>query len=385
MNTKISFEKTGRRLRNRPIATWLWLGTIAVVLPILALAGDSRSYTFITLPNKSVPDASGLKTAAAEPVKPNSLTVDGLGNLYFTDARHQVICRMTSTGGITVIAGKWGMPGSADGLGSEARFHNPRGIARDATGNLYVADTSNDTIRRITPDGVATTLAGMAKASGNTDGVGKAARFNYPCGLAMDASGTLYVADLYNYVIRKVTPGGLVTTFAGQVGKSAGINGPAHKAGFDSPVGLAVDNYGNVYVADMNLNSIRKITAAGRVITLAGQLTFQPGHADGMGRAAQFFHPCGVAADEAGNIYVADSSNDLIRRIAPDGTVVTLAGVAGQPGDADGAGSRARFGDPFRIAVDGTGNLYVTDLDHGVIREGIFTPASKASLTLTGP
>jgi streptogramin lyase len=235
----------------------------------------------------------------------------------------------------------------------------------------------------VTPAGEVTTLAGKAGESGHQDGAGRAARFNYPSDIAVDGSGTLYVADLYNFVIRKVTPGGVVTTFAGQVGKSATLDGPAGKAEFNSPIGIAADYAGNVYVADMYKNSIRKITPTGRVTTLAGQLSFRPGHVDGTARAAQFFHPYGLAVDGAGNIYVADSDNRLIRRLAPGGEVVIVAGVAGQPGQADGAGSSARFGHPFRIAVDGARNLYITDLDNWAIRKGIATPATNAPVILT--
>jgi sugar lactone lactonase YvrE len=383
MKTSILFEKTGRWLRNRATGAVWWLVAAQTATLAWSQAANPTGYTFVTVAERAVVEGSGEQFAPARQVKPDSLAVDSAGNVYFTDAHHQVICRLSAPGSVTLLAGKWDSIGSADGQGSEARFRYPHGIAVDAAGDLYVTDSGNDSIRRITPAGVVTTLAGMAGAPGHVDGAGNAARFNYPSDLAVDASGTLYVADAYNYVIRKVTPGGWVTTLAGQVGNSGGKDGAASEAEFDLPLGLAADDRGNIYVADLSRNSIRKITSTGQVITLAGKLCYQPGHADGQGNSARFFHPCGLAADHAGNVYVADSDNHLIRRIAPDGTVTTLAGLAGQAGHADGAGFMARFGHPFRIALDGQRNLYVTDLDSWAIRKGICAPAPDGSFTLT--
>ena len=220
MKRIILSEKTGRRLRNAATGAVLWLAAVQAAMPAVAQVSDSSPYTFITLAEKAVRDGSGEKLATVWNTKPNSLAVDAKGDIYFTDSRHQVICRMTAAGSIRIVAGKWDTIGSADGKGDEARFYYPHGIALDATGDLYVADSHNDTIRRITPAGVVTTVAGKAGAPGEVDGTGKAARFNYPSDIAVDRSGTLYVADLYNFVVRKVTPGGLVTTLAGQMGES---------------------------------------------------------------------------------------------------------------------------------------------------------------------
>jgi DNA-binding beta-propeller fold protein YncE len=207
--------------------------------------------------------------------------------------------------------------------------------------------------------------------AGAVDGAGIEARFNYPSDIAIDTtSGALYVADLYNFIIRKVTPDGLVTTLAGQAGESDRIDGPVRVAKFESPSAVAVDHSGNVYVADTVVNCIRRINHSRRVTTIAGQPGYIAGRGNGRGEAAQFSHPFGLATDAGGNVYVADLENNAIRRIAADGTVATVANFASQQGDAAQSGSDAGPGKPFRIALDRAGNLYATDIVYSGIRKG---------------
>jgi len=232
---------------------------------------------------------------------------------------------------ITTLAGSVGSTGSADGIGSAARFRQPNGVAVDSAGNVYVADTENHTIRKITPAGLVSTLAGTAGSEGSADGIGSAARFKYPAGVAVDSAGNIYVADTENNTIRKITSGGLVTTFAGSAGTSGSANGSGAAARFSGPVDVTVDSAGNVYVADNYSHIIRKITSLGAVTTLAGSAE-RSGSAYGTGAAARFFNPNSVAVDSAGNVFVADSGNDIIRKIAISGLVTTVAGVAGKSG-----------------------------------------------------
>ena len=241
-------------------------------------------------------------------------------------------------------------------------------MAVDSAGNVYVADSSNYTIRKVTPGGVVTTLAGLARSSGSADGTGSAARFNYPYGVAVDSAGNVYVADTLNHTIRKVTPGGVVTTLAGLARSSGSADGTGSAARFYFPSSVAVDSAGNVYVADMANNTIRKVTPAGVVTTLAGWAG-SGGSADGTGSAARFYNPYGVAVDSAGNVYVADTKNYTIRKVTPGGVVTTLAGQAGYGGSADGTGSDARFYCPWGVAVDSAGNVYVADTNNHTIRQ----------------
>ena len=239
---------------------------------------------------------------------------------------------------LTTLAGSAGQLGSADGSGSAARFSGPVGVACDAAGNVYVTDTYNDTIRKITPTGDVTTLAGSVGQAGSADGTGSAARFDLPHGIACDAAGNVYVGDWNNNTVRKIDPAGQVTTFAGSPGNPGSADGTGSAASFYNAGALACDAAGNVYVADFAGNTVRKITPAGVVTTLAGSAPSE-GSADGTGSAARFNSPQGIACDAAGNLYVADTFNDTIRKVTPAGVVTTLAGSPGMQGSADGTGA----------------------------------------------
>jgi len=303
--------------------------------------------------------------SAARFFTPDGVAVDSAGNVFVADQNNHTIRKVTPAGVVTTLAGLAGTSGTNDGTGSAARFNQPNGVAVDSAGVIYVADTQNHTIRKVTPVGtnwVVTTLAGLAGNTGNANGTGSAARFSQPTGVAVDSATppNVYVADHDNSAIRKVTSvGGVVTTLAGLV-----LSGPA---------GVAVDSATNLYVADRNNSVIRKVTAAGVETTLAG-LAGTPGTNDGTGSAARFNLPYSVAVDSAGNVFVADSSNHTIRKVTPAGDVTTLGGLALTPGSADGTGSAARFHLPLGVAVDSAGNVFVGDTVNYTIRKGGPTP-----------
>lgn len=253
-----------------------------------------------------------------------------------------------------------------DGSGSAARFSIPAGIARDTNGNLYLADSGNNTIRKITPDGFVSTLAGLAGNSGTNDGTGAGARFNSPYDVAVGGDGTVYVADANNHVIRAISPTGVVSTLAGLAGTPGKVNGAGSAARFNSPRGIVVDSSNNVYVADTSNDAIRKITPAGVVSTFAGTLG-SPGTNDATGTSAGFNLPIGLTMDGAGNLYVADFSNKAIRKITTNAVVSTLAGAPGSTNLVDG--TNGTFGGPFGITMIGTNELYVTDESAETIRE----------------
>jgi sugar lactone lactonase YvrE len=238
------------------------------------------------------------------------------------------------------------------------------GLAVDANGNIYVADAGNHLIRKITPAGVVTTLAGSGKPE-FADGDGVSASFSSPSWVALDKNGNLYVSDFNNNRIRKITPSGVVTTLAGS--ETAGYaDGQGTAAQFKGPSGIAVDGIGNIYVGDRGNNRIRKISPSGVVTTLAGSET--AGYADGQGKAAKFNNPTSLAVDGIGNLYVADNGNNRIRKITPSGTVTTLAG-SGNTGAEDGYGTAASFKGPWGIAVDAIGTVYVADQQNHKIRK----------------
>jgi streptogramin lyase len=283
----------------------------------------------------------------------------------------------------TTLAGVARVAGTNDGTGSAARFYEPGGVALDSVGNLYVSDEGNNTIRKVTPGGAVTTLAGRAGTAGSADGTNSAARFNDPCGLAVDTNGNIYVADFGNDTIRKVSPVGtnwVVTTLAGYALNVGSADGTNRAARFNGPVGVAVDTNGNIYVGDGYNNTIRKVSPVGTnwvVTTLAGQVGVA-GSADGTNGAAQFYGPCQLVLDNAGNLFVTDFFNNTIRKVTPLGTnwvVTTLAGMpgytggeTGNTGSADGTNSAARFNWPWGVAVDSSGNVYVGDQINYTIR-----------------
>jgi sugar lactone lactonase YvrE len=259
----------------------------------------------------------------------------------------------------------------AEGVAQNVRFSDPVGVAIDRSGNVYVADSSEQTIRKISPDGMGSTLAGSPGMRGNADGIGSSARFSDPSGIATDSSGNIYVADASNHTIRKITPSGVVTTFAGSPGLRGSADGKGRAARFYFPTSIATDRNGNVYVADTKNSTIRKITALGMVTTLAGA-ALSSASDDGAGNAARFDNPRGVATDLNGNVYVADTENNTIRKISPAGVVSTLAGSPGRRYSTNGR-NIDYFLHATGIAVDRNGNVYVADSVANEIRK--VTPA----------
>ena len=232
-----------------------------------------------------------------------------------------------------------------------------------------VTDADNNRIRKITPadrieDRVVSTFAGSG-TEGSGNGTGTAAQFSNPFGVAVDSRGNVYVGDANNHLIRKITPAGVVSTLAG-TGIRGHADGTGTEAQFNLPSGVAVDSSGNVYVGDYDNHRIRKITPAGMVSTFAG--TGIRGYADGTGTTAQFYYPAGLAVDSSGNVYVVDHGSHRIRKITPAGVVTTFAGT-GTKGFANGDGTKAQFNNPTGVAVDSSGNFYVADSDNHRIRK----------------
>ena len=325
--------------------------------------------TFAGTPNNTG-SANGPATSASFDF-PEGVAVDGAGTLYVTDSNNNTIRKITAAGVVSTLAGTPGVQNANNGLGAAAGFHNPLGIAVDGAGTVYVADYGNQMIRKITAAGNVTTLAGNAGVSGAADGIGTAATFNNPSGITVDGAGNLYVTDAGGNTIRMITPAGVVTTIAGTAGAHGSADGTGAAASFWNPIGIAVDTAGNLYVADTGNQTIRKITVARAVSTIAGTAGVR-GSTDGIGAAARFSTPSGVAVDSAGNVYVVDSVNDTIRRITPAGAVGTLAGTVGAADWADGTGAAAHFNRPDQIAVDSAGTLYVADPGDSTVRKITF-------------
>jgi sugar lactone lactonase YvrE len=273
-----------------------------------------------------------------------------------------------------------GGSGNVDGPVSTARFYNPSGITIDNTGQIYIADQLNHAIRKISISGQVTTLAGSSGLQGSVNGIGAAAMFSNPSALVSDPSGNIYVADDFNHTIRKITPSGVVTTFAGLAGHMGSADGPANDARFKRPFAIARGSDGTLYVTEFDNHTIRKIAADGTVSTLAGSAG-QAGTVDDNGSAARFDTPSGIAVTSDGHVYVSDSGNHTLRKITPSGDVTTLAGSAGIFAFADGTGTEARFHNPQGLALSPSGQLYVADAQNGRIR--VVNPAGVVT-TLAG-
>jgi hypothetical protein len=320
----------------------------------------------------------------AEFATPAAVAVDGAGNVYVADTADDVIREISPAGLVSTIAGQPHHPGSSDGTNNTAQFYMPFGITVDASTNLYVTDGINETVRKLVPMGTnwaVSTIAGQVTNVGSADGTGTNAQFNGPAGIVVSAGTNLFVADDNNNTIRKLTLAGTnwgVSTLAGLVGVYGDADGATNNARFHSPIGVTVDGAGNVYVADANNNEVRKITPGGVVSTFAGIST---GSTDGPGTNALFWSTAAVALDAQNNVYVADYYNCTIRKIATNGVVSTIAGLAGNLGSADGTNSDARFYYPSDIALDSGGSLYVADAYNSTIRK--ITPAGTNWVTST--
>jgi len=318
----------------------------------------------------NINSATGVISGAPDAAGTFSIYLDAINS---AGASETTVLTLTVTAGSSsgtqyvfrALAGSRSSTGSSDDTGSSARFFQPYGLALDSSGNIYVADEQNDIIRKITGDGVVSTIAGSAGNSGAADGVGATARFYSPAGVAVDNVGNIYVADSFNQSIRKVTSGGSVTTLFGDTRDDNAQVSPDYLL---YPRGVAVDNAGNLYVCDSFHNIIRKVTSSGAMTTFAGKKSVS-GTSNGTVSDARFNDPRGVAVDLEGNVYVADTLNHTIRKITSGGVVTTLAGNPGMSGTADGTGSTARFYEPEGVAVDSDGNVYVSDTRNGLIRK----------------
>ena len=299
---------------------------------------------------------------------PAGLAIAADGTIFVADNQNHAIRRISTNGVVTTLAGLLGMPGSADGTGTTARFDSPTGLALAPDGALYVSDTGNHTVRRVTANGGVTTVAGFAGNVDYADGPATSARFNQPLGLAVAPNGTVFVADSGNHLIRVIATNGIVSVLAGNPETFGSADGTGTNAFFNNPVGLALAPDGSLFVSDANNFTLRRVTAAGVVTTIAGAAG-QDGSTDGTAAAARFGKPAELALAPNGTLYIADAARHTIRRLTPDGRVSTIAGLVGADGAADGANGLARFFNPYGLAIAARGHLVVADTYNQTVRE----------------
>jgi len=324
---------------------------------------------------------SGKDTVAGDTIasfnQPTGIAVDGAGNIYVSDYGDNLIRKISATGIVSTIAGN-GNQGSLNGLDTASSFNGPTALALDAAGNIYVADDNNNMVRKIGTNGMVSTYAG-SDSTGLINGPAASSALFGPTGVTVDANGNVYIADAGNNIIRMVNTSDSVSTYAGSTNEAA-TNGPLLSASFNNPTGLAIDKSGNIFVADMLNGMIREISpSTGMVTTLAGSGD-TTASVNGTGTAASFYFPNSLAVDGSDNVYVTEYATNLIRKVGPTGVVTTFAG-SGAAGQADSTGTSASFNGPSGIAVDKSGNLYVADTYNNVIRK--ITPAGVVS-TIAG-
>ena len=315
----------------------------------------------------------GVPATAVRLAFPRGVAVDGAGNLYIADTSNDRIRKVDSTGTITTIAGtgRFGFSGDG-GLAVGAELYNPAGVAVDGAGNLYIADTFNHRIRKVDSTGTITTIAGTWERGFSGDGgPATAARLAFPRGVAVDGAGNVYIAAYGNKRIRKLDSTGTITTIAGTGGRGfSGDGGPAVEAELRNPSGVAVDGAGNLYIADTFNHRIRKVDSTGTITTVAGTGQYGFGGDGGPATAVRLAYPDDVAVDGAGNLYIAESSDDRVRKVDSTGTITTIAGTGrfGFRGDG-GPAVKADLFNPSGVAVDGAGNLYIADVSNHRIRK----------------
>lgn len=327
----------------------LFINTLVFSQQVTTYAGSPFGYGYL--------DGSGL---VAQFKTPRGICIDSQGNIFIADSGNNRIRKIEPSGNhtVTTFAGS-GVEGYADGIGINAAL-TPNVMCIDSQDNLYVTDWWNFKIRKITPTGVVTTVAGTTQ--GFADGNANTAQFSYLEGICIDAQGNLYVADGGNNRIRKITPAGVVSTVAGST--SGYQDGVGTNAKFDYPSGICIDANNNLFVCEAFGYKIRKINSLGIVSTIAGSTW---GTADGQGMAAQFNYPTSICIDGLGNLFVADSFNNRIRKITPSGLVSTYSGSI--QGSLDGDLSTALFDKPTHLIFDTSYNLYITEIGNHKIRK----------------
>ncbi|MEU1998012.1 hypothetical protein ABZ511_26525, partial [Nocardia gamkensis] len=308
----------------------------------------------------------------ADVAQPCSVAVDGAGNLYIADLYNQRVRRVDPAGVITTVAGTGTAGYNGDNqLAINADLNAPEGVAVDGSGNLYIADSHNERVRRVDPAGVITTVAGTGTDGYNGDNqLAIDADLDYPCSVAVDGAGNLYIADLHNQRVRRVDPAGIITTVAGT--GTDGYNGdnqPAINADLNQPCSVAVDGAGNLYIADPHNQRVRRVDPAGVITTVAGTGTEGYNGDNRPAIDADLDYLCGVVVDGSGNLYIADTSNQRVRRVDPAGVITTVAGTGTDGYDGDNQPAiNVDLDYPQGVAVDGSGNLYIADTGNKRVR-----------------
>jgi sugar lactone lactonase YvrE len=356
----------------------LWLAVSAVFLPSASADETPPAGTLITVAGTGVPGSAGDggKATEAQLNVPRGIAFDATGNLFIAEFGSSRVRKVSPEGVITTVAGTGEEGFSGDnGPATQAKLKAPRGITVDPGGTLFIADRDNSRVRKVSPDGIITTVAGTGKEGFAGDGgLATAAQMRGPYDVTVDSAGRLFIAEEDNHRIRQVSLDGTITTVAGTGQEDGtGDGGAAVEAGLAAPRGVAVDAAGNLFVADTLNHRVRQVSPNGIITTVAGTGVDGFSGDGGEATAAQLNSPDGVAVDSAGNLFIADLYNHRVRKVSPDGIITTVAGsdqlvFSGEGGPATAAGLRG----PSAVAVDAAGNLLISDSGFATGREDGF-------------
>ena len=338
-------------------------GTLSVVAGIVRSSG---------------PPTAGAATSS-ELDQPGGVAVDGTGDIYIADSSNSVVEKVTPTGTLSIFAGivaSYGAPTA--GAATSSSLNTPNGVAVDGSGNVYIADTDNSVVEKVTPTGTLSIFAGVVASYGApTAGAATSSTLDYPYGVAVDSSGNVYIADLYNAEVEKVTASGTLSIFAGTGSQAAPTAGTATNSPLNTPVGVAVDSSGNVYIADTNNDVVEKV--AGGTLSIFAGAGSRGAPTAGPATSSKLGGPFGVAVDSSGNVYIADGLNNVVEKVTPAGTLSIIAGIVGSSGPPTaGPATSSTLNTPVGVAVDGAGNVYITDAQNNVVEK--VTPAGTLSI-----
>jgi len=336
----------------------------AILISVISCCAFGQTYTINTFAGNGTIGYSGDNGPATSATlsEPDGIAVDSSNDIYIADSSNAVVRKVTPGGIISTVAGG-GSAATTGGPATGFSLDYPVCVAIDSSGNLYISDTNWGDVFKVTPSGTITIFAGNSTTGFSGDGgLATSASLSWASGVATDSSGNVYIGDYNNYRLRVVNAAGTISTIAGSGTGSFGNGGPATSAGVNWPTGVALDSSGNLYVAETAGMMIRKVTPGGTISTAAGAGTAGYTGDGGAATAAQLKNPQGVAVDSSGNLYLADTSNNVIRKVTAAGTISTVAGTgaAGFSGDG-GAATGARLNQPGSVAVDSAGNLYIAD------------------------
>ncbi|MCX6396057.1 MAG: PxKF domain-containing protein [Propionibacteriales bacterium] len=354
---------------------------LAAVIPTVVVTGlggaanaatDDYALLFVAGTGTAGAPTAGPATSS-NLFNPYGVAVDGSGNVYIADTVNNRVEKVTPGGQLSVIAGTGDTGAPTEGPATSSNLDLPIGVAVDGSGNVYIADYGNNRVEQVTPGGQLSVIAGTSSQGAPTAGPATSSNLNSPAGVAVDGSGNVYIADQGNHRVEQVTPGGQLSVIAGTGVAGAPTAGPATSSNLDNPTGVVVDGTGNVYIADGRNNQVEKVTPGGQLSVIAGTGAAGAPTA-GPATSSNLRTPFGVAVDGSGNVYIADTSNHRVEKVTPGGQLSVIAGTGAAGAPTAGPATSSNLSYPTGVAVDGTGNVYIADFGNHRVEKLVAPP-----------